>query len=353
MPCINEWSRITEWKGVGMVVKTACAAGAGGGLPGCLEPADGGAEADAADFDAVCSLARQHLREGRCDEAMTAITAVEDAVRANVEREPGRELSILMIKARAYWHQMDTEGLEQFLTQFDQQYADTSAARWVQRAAWYERMLGYRFAEDLPQAVQAFEKYRELEEQAAAGQDRTDAFDAAERDFDLHVKMPAEIGDLYRYMGKTDLALEKYRSALDYVTAHFATFEAAGRQRGAAHRQVPLPFEIQGRNPPDGDPRMRSAAGQRPGHSGSRRNLRSPTSRLAPDRRPGLLPATGDRFRKAALPQSPANPGDSAKPQSTSLPPTERTRYLTLHEHIAGNLDACNAELVRLSAAGL
>ena len=252
---------------------------------------------------------------------MTAITAVEDAIRANVEREPGRELSILMIKARAYWHQMDTRGLEQFLTQFEQQYAGTIAASWVQRAAWYERMLGYRFAEDLPRAVQAFEKYRELEEQSAAGQDQTDAFDAAERDFDLHVKMPAEIGDLYRYMGKTDLALEKYRSALQYVTAHFAALRTLDDNAEQLIDKSLSPCEIQGRNPPDGDPRMRSPAGQRPGHSGSRRNLRSPTSRLAPVRRPGMLPAAGDRFRKAALPQGPANPGGESKRESTPCPP--------------------------------
>lgn len=208
-----------------MVVKTACVLVLVGVCLIVTSRSPMGGEANAADFDAVCNRARQHLREGRCDEAMTAIAAVEGAVRADVEREPGRELRILIIKARAYWHQRDTEGLERFLTQFEKEYADTSAAGWVQRAAWYERMLGYRFAEDLPQAVEAFEKYRELEGQCVDDRKRADDLDAVARDFDLHVKMPAEIGNLYRYMGQMEPALQKYRSALEYVTAHSETFK--------------------------------------------------------------------------------------------------------------------------------
>jgi len=208
-----------------MVVKTACVLALVGVCLVVSNRLPIGGQANAADFDAVCSKARQHLREGRCDEAMTAIAAVEGAIRADVEREPGRELRVLIIKARAYWHQMDTEGLERFLTRFEKEYADTSAAGWVQRAAWYERMLGYRFAEDLPQAVRAFETYWELDGQRVGSQDRADDLDAVARDFDLHVKMPAEIGNLYRYMGKMEPALQRYRSALEYATTHSAAFK--------------------------------------------------------------------------------------------------------------------------------
>lgn len=189
------------------------------------------AEMPATDFEAVCGRARQYLREGRCDRALAAVAAIEDEVRDNVEREPGRELSLLMIKARAYWLQMDIEGLERFLTQFEKDYADTSAAPWVQRAAWYERMLGYRFSENLPEAVRAFEKYRELEEQHAASRDVRDELDAVARDFDLHVKMPTEIGDLYRYLGKRESALAQYRSALEQVTRRRTRYELLDRHR--------------------------------------------------------------------------------------------------------------------------
>jgi tetratricopeptide (TPR) repeat protein len=183
-------------------------------------------EAGATDFEAVCGRARQYLLEGRCDEALAAIAVVENEVRDNVEREPCRELSILLIKARAYWHQMDIEGLERFLTQFEKDYADTSAAPWVQRAAWYERTLGHRFAEDLPEAVKAFEMYREIEAQSAGSRSRGDDPEAAAQDFDLHVKMTAEIADLYRYMGSTDLALKHYRLALEYAAARVEAFQA-------------------------------------------------------------------------------------------------------------------------------
>lgn len=335
-----------------MVMKTACALALAGVCLVVSSRQPVGVEANAADFDAVCSQARQHLREGRCDEAMTAITAVEGTVRANVEREPGRELSILMIKARAYWHQMDTEGLERFLTQFEQQYADTSAASWVQRAAWYERMLGYRFAENLPQAAQAFEKYRELERQCAGNQDQADAFDAAERDFDLHVKMPAEIADLYRYMGKTDLALEKYRSALEYVTAHFEAFKPMDDNAEelinkslppAKYREEILPTAIRECEAPQDS--VLGILARDVTCEAQQADWLLSVGRGCRQRR--AFDSAQEHYRKA---QQTLQANQNA---INSLPPSDRARFLTLREHIADNVDTCNAELVRLSAAGL
>jgi tetratricopeptide (TPR) repeat protein len=179
-----------------------------------------------ADFNAVCARANEHLKQGRYDEAIKTIAAVESAVKANLDRQPGRAITVLMIKARVYSLQMDAEGLERFLAQFEAQYADTPVADWVQRVAWDERQRCYRLTENLPQAVRALEKCWELEGRRVSSPDKANEFEAAAWDFYLHVRMPTEIGDLYRYMGKTQLALEKYRPALAYVTAHFESMRA-------------------------------------------------------------------------------------------------------------------------------
>jgi len=179
------------------------------------------ADPNVVDFRAVYARAWQHLKQGRCEESRKTIATVEGAVRANVDRDPGRAINILMVKARSYSAQLDEAGLERFLDQFEKEYSATPTASWVRRAAWYERVLCYRDTENLLQAVRALGRCRELEGQRVAGQDKANEFEGVMRDFDRHVKMPTEIGDLYRYMGKMELALEKYRPALEYVTAHF------------------------------------------------------------------------------------------------------------------------------------
>jgi tetratricopeptide (TPR) repeat protein len=335
-----------------MVVKTACALALVGVCLIVSSRSPVGVEADAPDFDDVCSRARQHLREGRRDEAMTAMTAVEGAVRANVEREPGRELRILMIKARAYWHQMDTQGLEQFLTRFEKDYAETSAASWVQRAAWYERMLGYRFAEDLPQAVQALEKYKELEEHCAGSQDKTHTLDAAARDFDLHVRMPAEIGDLYRYMGRTDLALQKYRSALEYVTAHSETFRPLDENpeqlidkslSPSQYAAEILPTAIRECEAPQDS--ILGILGRDVTCEAQQADWLLSVGRACRQRL--AIDSAQEHYHRAqqAL--------EAHQARIDSLAPPDKARYLTLQEQISKSAAACHAELVRLDESGL
>lgn len=335
-----------------MVVKTACVLALVGVCLVVSSRSPVGVKADAADFDAVCSRARQHLREGRCNEAMTAVTALEETVRANVEQAPGRELNILMIKARAYWHQMDTGGLERFLTQFEKDYAETSAAGWVPRAAWYERMLGYRFADDLPQAAQAFEKYRELEEQAASSQPLTDKRDAAARDFDLHVKMLAEIGDLYRYMGRTDQALRNYRSALEYATAHTRTFQALDENPElllgstllpSKYREEILPAAIRECEAPQGS--LLGILGQQVACETQQADWLLSIARGCRQRK--AFDSARQHYSKAqqAL--------EAHLAELASLPSADKARYLAMEEHITKNVSTCHAELVRLSAGGI
>jgi tetratricopeptide (TPR) repeat protein len=307
---------------------------------------------DATDFDSVCERARQFLREGRWDEAMTAITIVENEARTRVERDPGKELSVLMIKARAYWHQGDIEGLEQFLTQFEKNYARTSAAAWVQRAAWYERMLGYRFVESLPQAVQAFEKYRELEEQWTSSHPERNEFEAAARDFDLYVAMPAQIGDLYRYMGRTDLATERYRSALAYVTAHAESFRSLDKHpeqllgnslTPSKYREQILPTAIRECEAPQD-----SVLAKLSRDVVCEAQQADWFLRIAQGwRQPKALDFARRHYRKA---QQTLEVNQEA---INALPPDDKARYLSLQERIANDVDVFNTELARLSDDGL
>ncbi len=306
----------------------------------------------ATDFDSVCDRARQCLREGRWDDAMAAITIVENEARARVERDPGKELSVLMIKARAYWHQRDTEGLEQFLTQFEKSYARTSAAAWVQRAAWYERTLGYRFAEDLPQAAQAFEKYRELEEQWTSNHPERNEFEAAARDFDLHVAMPAQIGDLYRYMGSMDAAMERYRSALAYVNAHAASFRPLDERpqqllgnllTPSKYREEILPTAIRECEAPQDS--VLAELGRDVACEIQQADWFLTIAKGW--RQPKALDSARRHYRKAqeAL--------ETAQEAIIALPASDKIRYLALQEHIKESVHAFNTEVVRFTDSGI
>jgi hypothetical protein len=66
------------------------------------------------------------------DEAAKTIATVEDRVKANLDREPGRVLDVLTINARVYTFQTDRKGLEQFLTRFEREYENTSVSYRIQ-----------------------------------------------------------------------------------------------------------------------------------------------------------------------------------------------------------------------------
>jgi tetratricopeptide (TPR) repeat protein len=321
-------------------------------LGGCLAVSGWSpANANVRDLDVVYSKAYRDLKQGHYEEAMAAVTAVEGRVRTNVEREPGSEIRLLVIKARLYWHQMDVEGLERFLARFQEDYAETSAARWVEQAAWYERMLCYRFTENLPQAVEALERYRELEERRAARSDRADRIETLMRDFDLHVRLPVEIADLYRYMGRTDVALEKYRLALAYVTTHSEDFRPLDSGAGqpwigslspARYREELLPTAIRECEAPRES--ALAILGLQVVCEVQQADWLLEAGRGYSQRR--VLDAAREHYRKA---QQPLRANQNIL---QSLPPAERTRYVALREHIANKMDICNAELIRLSTGG-
>jgi tetratricopeptide (TPR) repeat protein len=309
-------------------------------------------EMGATDFDSVCDRARQCLREGRWDDAMAAMTMVENEARARVERDPGKELSVLMIKARAHWHQGNTEGLERFLTQFEKSYARTSAAPWVQRAAWYERMLGYRFAENLPQAAQAFEKYRELEEQWTSSHPEGNELDAVARDFDLHVAMPAQIGDLYRYMGRMAAAVERYRSALAYATAHAESFRPLDERpqqllgsplTPSKYREEILPTAIRECEAPQ-DTVIATLSRDAVCEVQQADWFLSIAQGW---RQPKALDCARIHYRKARQTL------EANQEAINALSSGDKARYLSLQERIASNGDSFNTELARLSNDGL
>jgi|GEM_PF-1590727 len=337
-----------------MVMKAACVLALAGVFliassrsPVCVETV----EAGITDFEAACGRARQYLLEGRCDEALAAIAVVEDEVRDNVEREPGRELSILLIKARAYWHQMDIEGLERFLTQFEKDYADTSAAPWVRRAAWYERMLGHRFAEDLPEAAKAFEKYREIEAQSAGIRPRGDDPEATAQDFDLHVKMTAEIADLYRYMGRTDLALNRYRLALEYAAARAEAFQALEANPGLLLGNSLSPSKYR-------DEVLPAAIRECEASHDSVLGILGRDATCEAQQADWLLSiAQGCRSRKAFDAarehyRKSRQTLEAHRDAIRSLPAPDKARYLALQERILRSLDACHAESARFNEGG-
>ncbi|HSW00576.1 MAG TPA: hypothetical protein VLI39_10415 [Sedimentisphaerales bacterium] len=328
-----------------MVMKMACVLVLAGGFlivssrsPVCVETV----EAGVTDFEAACGRARQCLLEGRCDEALAAIAVVEDEVRDNVEREPGRELSILLIKARAHWHQMDTEGLERFLTQFEKDYADTSAAPWVQRAAWYERMLGYRFSENLSEAAKAFEKYREIEALSAGSRPRGDDPEATAQEFDLHVRMPVEIADLYRYVGRMDLALNRYRLALEYAAARVEAFQALEANPGlllgnslspSKYRDEILPAAIRECEAPHDS--VLGILGRDATCEVQQADWLLSIAQGCRNHR--AVDAAREHYRKARRTL------EAHRNAIDSLPPADKARYLAMQERIAENLAVCEA----------
>lgn len=308
-----------------------------------------GREMGPTDFDSVCDRARQCLREGRWDEAMAAMTLVENEARTRVDRDPAKELSVLMIKARAYWRQGDIEGLEQFLTQFEKSYARTSAAPWVQRAAWYERTLGYRFAENLPLAVQAFEKYRQLEEQWTSSHPERNEFEAAARDFDLHVAMPVQIGDLYRYMGRMDAAVEKYRAALAYATTHAEDFgpldERPQQLLGnsltpSRYREEILPTAIRECEAP------RDSVIATLGRDAACEAQQADWFLAIANgwRQPKAIDSARRHYQRAQQALR------ASRNAIDALPAGDRARYLALQEHVAHDLDAFQTELAQVNS---
>jgi tetratricopeptide (TPR) repeat protein len=177
---------------------------------------------DRVDLSTAHGKAFQYLREGRYDEAMRTITAVEAAARANLNHRPGPAISILMTKAQIRSLQMNMEDSERFLSQLEKECVGTPAADWVRVAACSERAFGYRLMEDWPEAVRAMEKERELLvlQERTGGQDEVDGLDALFRRFYIQAQAPAQIADMHRFLGRTEIALVEYRAALDYLNAH-------------------------------------------------------------------------------------------------------------------------------------
>jgi tetratricopeptide (TPR) repeat protein len=306
------------------------------------------ADPNVAAFNAVYAQANEHLKQGRYDEAMKTIAAVESAVKENLDRQPGRVINVLMIKARVYSLQMDAEGLERFLAQFEAQYADTPVASWVQRVAWNERMRFYRLTENLPQAVRALEKYNELEGQRVRGQDKTNAFEALSRDFHVHVMTPTEIGDLYRYMGKMELALEKYRPALAYVTAHFESMRAwddhlkqlfSRPLSPSKYMRGILPTAIRECEAPQDSPL--GILGREVACEAEQAEWLLSVGRGYRQQR--VLDSALKRYRRA---QQALEANQSA---IDSLDANDKRRYLELQKQIAKGVDSCNQELARFS----
>jgi hypothetical protein len=108
---------------------------------------------DRVDLSTAHGKAFQYLREGRYDEAMRTITAVEAAARANLNHRPGPAISILMTKAQIRSLQMNMEDSERFLSQLEKECVGTPAADWVRVAACSERAFGYRLMEDWPEPI--------------------------------------------------------------------------------------------------------------------------------------------------------------------------------------------------------
>jgi hypothetical protein len=173
------------------------------------------------EFSRLYRKAFGELKAGNWTDASATIENLAEGAEAAVETHPGRIINVLMVGSRLRTLQGDREGLESFLTEFEQKYADKSVSDWVRRAACSERLYCYRWVEDLPEAVRASKRLRELKQERA----RKEGSDLG-REFHLNVMDVKEMGDLYRLTGKTGLACEQYKQALQYLRVHSKSLQS-------------------------------------------------------------------------------------------------------------------------------
>ena len=175
-------------------------------------------EQDTTEFSVLYRNAYRDLKQGRYSDALEKISRVEDAVKADFKNHPGRVINVLMIRSKVYSLQMDPNGLENYLANLEQEFANTSISGWIQRSACTERYFCYRLVDEIPKAIQAKEKRRQLIIKHIHKQD--ESLESLSRGFGEYVIEEKLIGDLYRFMGKADLAIEKYEQALQYIKDH-------------------------------------------------------------------------------------------------------------------------------------
>jgi len=291
----------------------------------------------------------RQLYEGCSEEAMQTVAGVEEVARTNLPCRPGTAVGVLMAKARIYSLRMDREGLERFLTQFEKECAGTAVAEQVDIVACCERAFAYRLMEDWPQAVRAMERERELLErrERARRQDEVAGLDALSRRFYLYVQAPTQVADLYRFMGRVELAAAEYRRALEYLDAHAETMRPLDHYMHRIHRESLCPCRYKEEILP---------RAIRDCEAGQDSPLGILARRVACEADQGdYLMKMGLAYRQRQALQAALEHYDRAQRAMEanrcamdSLDPEDQARYLKLGQHVLKNIHVCHRELTRL-----